>query len=469
MSDDGASSRSRGVIEPGRPIQTHLARLLLALGRGRRTGVIRVVARPPAEPQTQLVVVDGRLVFAESPSDARLLLERLLERRLLEPALVEAIAERAARERSWSPLVRLSELVVTEGRLEPALAEGLLAEAVEERVLQVLRVLDGEWLYGDDPRARAVERFPVALERLVLTALAEDGIAALFERELERYGHLYPKLESGVSERTTSFGLTPGRFRTLRSLDGAHTLASILDASPLGRRAAAALIAGLTILERIRWSEASAASAPPKPSGAPATPQPEARTFARMATSIEHVERAGASPARRSTTPGERGERAAMSPDVIRELLRRGSASASGAQRAEPPSRLSAHELWERGKLHLASSRLALASTDFAEAHALEPADSRYELHLRFAEYLQQGDHEAREPIARRLLALAHTRARGESPDPFALHALGRLAFDAGDEEKAKRAFAAADRLAPGDVETVRYLRLLAARAKPKR
>ena len=62
--------------------------------------------------------------------------------------------------------------------------------------------------------------------------------------------------------------------------------------------------------------------------------------------------------------------------------------------------------------------------------------------------------------------ALYYARVREVEHDAFAYHVLGRLAFDQGDDERARKAFKAASRHEPNDVETLRFLRILASRAK---
>lgn len=467
-----APTGSSGRIERARPIQTHLARLLLALGRGRRTGAIRVASGASSELPTQLVVVDGKLVFAESPPDAAEMLARFVERGLLDAPRAAAIGERVEREHTWSRLVRASELVVRETDVPPSLTQGMLQEAVERRVGETLRVLEGEWVYQDDERARSVTRVPVAFERLTLDALAHPDVAPVFEQEILRYGHLYPTLEGGAAERTTLYGLTPARFRTLRMLDGRRALGSILEASPLGREGAATLVVGFTILEQVRWSEMPKPSQSELPSAArparPATPQPEARTFSRAATAIDALEHRQAVATICGETASAEPDRRTPESGVLRDLLRRGGSS-GGVVRAATAQQLAPEDLWLRGKNHLASGRIALAHADFESAFRELPEESKYELHFRFTEYLTSAESAAREATIDRLRSLAASRVRRAEPDPFAFYVLGRVAFDAGDEDKARKAFGAAARLAPSDVETQRYQRLLAGRARSKR
>ena len=64
------------------------------------------------------------------------------------------------------------------------------------------------------------------------------------------------------------------------------------------------------------------------------------------------------------------------------------------------------------------------------------------------------------------LLELAMKRVKEDRADAFALHVVGRLAFENDDNERALKAFKASERLAPQDTENARYLRLVAGRMK---
>lgn len=502
-----ASALREGKVEPGRPVQTHLARALLPLVRAKSTGALGFVdlgseGEGSVGRQTQLVLVEGQLVFAESEGDAARCLQQLVERGALGAPQAVRLERRVLEEPGWSALVRASELAVTEGRVPPIEAHGAIAEVVRTRVAALMRTAHGEWRYHDDPRAVHVPRYRVPFERTVIDALCDPACAPRFAAALTRYAQHYPKLEGDGSENTTLFGMTPARFRTLRLLDGTRLLSDVLAASPLGVTEAAALIAGLTIFERLWWNTTPMAKTPtgerlvakPRPAsgtvsrvgqGRPTTPSarplsspPPAATPPVGVTPPPSL-RAPTAPAHRGPTPSPLGRGGLTPPtgvvandELVRELLRRRSGARAVSQVVAPGSRdesLSARAWFERGRAHHAAGRLAPAAHDLARAHELEPDDASYKLHARFAAYLQSTDAVERELLANDVLQLAHAATKVQGGDAFAFHVLGRLAFDAGDDDRARRAFAAAERLAPDDVETLRYQRLLAGRVKQRR
>jgi tetratricopeptide (TPR) repeat protein len=459
--------------------------------RSKRTGALQLTSGGLRPMRTQLVIADGHLVFAESEADTGRVLRKLVERGLLTANEAQRLERRVLEVGGWSGMVKATELAVAEAHVAPNAALEAISEVVRERVAAALRVPDGEWVYRDDPRAASVPRYAVPFEKTVLEAFAHPDCCASFEVALERYHQHYPRLEGDSHENTTLFGLTPARFRTMRLLDGAHTLAEVLTQSPMGPSEAAALVAGLTVFERIWWN---ASPEPRRASGAmAAAPSPRALTIERPPPAIEAL-RALERPAPTSASPGERApQRApsqirmptpapsegrpasapvAVNAALVNELLRRGGGRAVAPTTAHPhpphapQDTLSARGHFDRGRTHLRAGRIGPAHTDFARALELEPNDRDFLVHLRFTDYLQAADAAARGALEKELTQLATTRTREAESDPFAYHVLGRLAFDQGDDERARRAFKHAERLAPNDVETLRYLRLLAARHK---
>ena len=498
-----ASGIIEGRLDPERPIQTHLARALLPLVRGKRTGAMRLTIGGARPTRMQIVIADGQIVFAEADADASLLLERLVEQGALGSTQAMRIERRLLDERSWSGMVTASELAVAEAQVPPNVAMQAIAETVRARVTSALRALEGEWAYRDDARAASVPRYPVPFEKTVLEALAHPDCAPRLEERLGRYARHYPRLEGDSKENTTLFGMTPARFRTLRLLDGAHALTEVLAQSPMGATEAAAMIAGLTMFERIWWN---ATPSPKAPTGTipaqRAAPAPRPLTIERAPPSIEELRSlVGApppstpagrapsqirmptpSPVRPPSSPGRPPATAIPSPAIISELLRRGGGGARSPDTRGPtgqagptstptpaiaaPDTLSARGHFDRGKTHLAGGRIAPAHTDFARALELEPDNGRYRLHERFAAYLQSANASERTALDKEIHALAMARAREDEADAFAYHVLGRLAFDQGDDERARKAFKMAERNDPKDVETLRYQRILAGRKK---
>ncbi|GAB4209611.1 MAG: hypothetical protein OHK0013_29240 [Sandaracinaceae bacterium] len=462
------SAAVEGRIDPERPIQTHLARALLPLVRDRRTGALQVVAGEPPL-RAQVVVVDGTIVFAEAEPDVGRLLERLVEAGALNPAQAVRIARRVTEDRGWSGLVRAGELAVSEGHVRPEVAMTSVSEVVRARVESCLRVISGAWTYRDDPRAAAVPRYPVTFEKAVLDATASPDQAPRFERVLARYADRYPKLEGQRDERTTTFGLTPARFRTLRLLDGTRRLSEVLAQSPLGAAEAAALVAALTMLERIWWNaEPTVRASAPQPAVLVERPTERPLTIERAPPELERLRALGRPRARTPTpAPGSSPQAA-----LVSELLRRGAPRVVSEIRPPSapmaaPDNLSARGYFDRGLGHLLAGRLPAAAADFHRALQLEPASTDFQLHSRFVAWLQAPAGPLRERAEKELRELATQVLREtQGADAFAYHVLGRIYYDAGEDERALKAFRAAERIAPKDVENLRYLRLLSARIR---
>jgi len=488
MAEPASEAAIEGRIDAERPIQTHLARALVPIVRAKRTGAVQLVTSTPKASRTQLVIADGQLVFAESEPDAHALLQHLVRAGALGSPQAMRIERKLLEDRGWSGMVKAGELAVADAQVPLIVAHQAVSEVVHARISAALVCLEGEWKYKDDRRAASVPRYPTLFEKTVLEALAHPACTPAFEKALERYARHYPRLEGDKQENSTQFGLTPARLRTMRLLDGAHTLTEVLAQSPMGASEAAALIAGLTMFERIWWN---ATPQPKAPTGTVATqravaPRPvtierppaaieELRALARPPTPAP-VSRPGSQIRMPTPSPGELrpGSVPTMpSAALVSELLRRGAPSrpassqqAITAQKGSPSQHdaLTARGHFDRGKGHLVAGRFAAASLDLARAHELEPSDAHYLLHARFAQYLQGvGDRAA---LEKELLQLATARAKEAEGDAFAFHVLGRLAFDQGDDDRARKAFGRAERLAPNDVETLRYQRILASRAK---
>lgn len=476
-----------GRIDPERPIQTHLGRVVLTIARGKRTGAVKLTFADASE-QMQLVFVDGQIVYAEAESDAARVLELLVERGVLERDRARAIERRAVEERGWSGIERATELAVTEAAVRPDEAVAVVSEVVRARVATAFRTLEGEWRYADDARASGVPRYPVPFERTLLEALEHPECAPKMAAALARYAQYYPRFEGDRTAMTTLFGMTPARFRTLRLLDGSHTLADVLAASPLGREGASGLVAGLTILEQIGWS---ATPRPRDPAGGEtALASPRAVTIERAPTSLsalrapEPASSAVPTSASRpvtharapTPTPPSSGAKP-LSPAEVAQLLKLGPKTA-GASTAvssrvaphQPTESLSPQEFFERGRRHLAEGRLAPAHSDFQRALAGAPEASDIRLHAAYTSFLQASDPAERKRLGVELVRLAAAHLREHEGDPLAYRAVGRVAFEQGDDERALKAFRAALRADPGDVDSQRYLRVLEARARaPKK
>ena len=460
-------SEVEGRIESGKWIQTHLSRVLLQLERGRRTGALHLTAAEV----TQLVIVEGQIVFAEAPEDTALLFERLVNEGSLEPISARRIERRVAEAPSWSGIVRAAELVIQDARVAPNMLQQALLATIHHRVASCFRTFDGAWIFRDDPRASGVPRYPIVLEATLVEALSEGEAAARIREILGGYGSRFPRLEKESGVGTTKYLLTPGRYRVLRLVDGTRTLDEILQQSALGANEGASLIAAFTMLERIWWAMERTA-APVMGDSAP-----EGRrmaTIERAPTPIREArlpvpppsERAPSREVGMHTLPraSERARHATPSTPVdMEDLLKRlRPRTRSGETEIQAPT---ARAHFDRGKTHFDAGRHVAAGTEFDKAVALEPANANYVLHARFVAFTQA-------PITRRkeleveLIELVTKYVKDNKADAFALHVIGRIAFENNDMERALKAFKASERIFPEDSENVRYLRLVAARTK---
>jgi tetratricopeptide (TPR) repeat protein len=459
------SSDLQGQIDPARPIQSHPARVLLALARAKRTGTLQLTASAAHPVVTRLVLVEGQIVFAESEEDSKRLIERLIAQGAqVSPDALELELELEGRV-GWGRLVRANELAVIHGAVPPFTAQTTLAEVIRDRASSSFRMVEGAWTFADDPSVAAVPRYPVPFERLVIDALEHPDVAPVFERALARYARHYPRLEGDSQQNTTLFGMTPKRFRTLRLLDGTQTFGEVLEKSPMGPTAASALVGALTIFERIWWNAEPTIKAPSgqtprvaaEPSGSHrvAAPMP-------LAPEPSGSHRASVAPTQAASEP-----RSAAGNPLLAELLRRNPGAPTGGAPASVPSEEpSPQARFALGKADLAAGRLRRAVVELGRALEAEPGNLSYLLHERFARYLEAATPEDRSALAKEAVAAAGRRLREADNDAFAHHVLGRVAFDQGDDERALRAFKSAERLNPKDVETIRYQRLLLARQK---
>ena len=447
---------NEGTIEPSKWIQTHIARVLLQLERGKRTGALHITA---GSQSTQLVIVEGHVVFAEAAEDCSLLFGRLVDEGALEPIGARRIERRVSEARGWSGLMRGAELVIQDARVAPNVLQQALLATIRARVCAVLRISEGTWVFREDARATGVPRYPVALESTLVEALAERNTAAQLRELLRGVGSRFPRLEKESGVGTTKYLLTPSRYRVLRLVDGTRSLDEILQQSALGADEGASLIAAFTMLERIWWATERTA-APVLGDSSPEGRRPA--TIERPGTAI----RAVASPIQArpsSSPPGTAAKAPPSAPVDVNELLRRlRPRTRSGEAEAQPVSALG-H--FERGKVHFGAGRHAVAAAEFEKAASLEPTNANYVLHARFLAFsVASAAH--RVGLEGELTELAMRRAKEDKMDAFALHVLGRLAFEKDDHERAIKAFKAAERLAPQDAENTRYLRLVTARVK---
>lgn len=460
-------SEVEGRIESGKWIQTHLSRVLLQLERGKRTGALHLTAAEV----TQLVIVEGQIVFAEAPEDTALLFERLVNEGSLEPISARRIERRVAEAPSWSGIVRAAELVIQDARVAPNMLQQALLATIRHRVASCFRTFDGAWIFRDDPRAAGVPRYPVVLEATLVEALSEGEAAARIREILRGYGSRFPRLEKESGVGTTKYLLTPGRYRVLRLVDGTRTFDEILEQSALGANEGASLIAAFTMLERIWWATERTA-APVIGDSAP-----EGRrqvTIERAPTSIREARLPVPTPSERApsrevgmhTLPRASDRARQPTPSTpldMEDLLKRlRPRTRSGETESQAPT---ARAHFDRGKTHFDAGRHVAAGTEFDKAVALEPANANYILHARFVAFTQA-------PIARRkeleveLVELVNKYVKDNKADAFALHVIGRIAFENNDTERALKAFKASERILPEDSENVRYLRLVAARMK---
>ena len=251
-------SRAESASGPSRPPPPESGRLrdfpfpelLWQLHTERRTGCLRL-RRGALEKCVWLV--DGEPVFARSNEAGDRLTDRLLVRGLLTRAQYDQAQDLLAESRGK----RVGELLIEAGLIR----ERELHEALSEQILRMLESMfswtDGAWSF--DPTPASGDR--IALDRSTAAILMTAARHRIPLRRLwDAIGdaHQLPSLShehrssDGRAELTASLHLEPSESDWLARLDGARSLAELLDDFDVDEHELLALLYTLKLLGHLR-------------------------------------------------------------------------------------------------------------------------------------------------------------------------------------------------------------------------
>lgn len=442
VSGEGPAPRA-GEVRGSTLLETHLARVLVRLERERATGLLEVDVGDGAL-RTTFHVREGLVVYAESGTVGETLGRLLVRRGVINAEQYAAILRRMTDALVEDELMRFGEVAIELGVLTPErVSEGLRAQ-VRERLVRCLQLDRARWIFRDDPDAGAhVARFPWALAAATHDALSEPQEAARWLARLRQLDHLGVALTTEATDVAQRLGLGPAELRMVRALDGRRPIGDVLAPPEPGADARAALIASTLLLElaELREVASSRPSMPPRlsaPDGADEEPSAADATQA-AARAVELAER------------------------LRQELERRRAAAppAAQAQRDAARARLSAEHHYDQGRRWLREGKLGPALRDLTAAAEAMPEAAEYRLARYLAEWLLAEDPAMRaihEDVLRDQIV---ETLRADKRCALAHYAQGRLLAAGDDAAGAARAFAAAAKLDPSDLEAARWLRLM--------
>lgn len=428
-------------------LATHLARVLVLLREERASGVLEVSEETL---HSSIYLSEGVPVFAEGGSVDDSLGRVLLKNGSLSREGYVRILQRMTDALVDDELMRFGEVAIELGLLSPAQVSTALAEQVRCKIQRCLHASHATWVFREDHAAvDLVARFPLRIEQVILDALLDPDEAERWAERLAPKEEFFVVLGSGDGVMTTAVGLTPTRLRLMRFCDGTRTLGEVLAANIVSRREAVALLTALLLGGRATLSQAPQPrrreprgdARPPAPRPAPG-PEPAAGPVAQPDPNA--------------------AERAARAAQVRAELERRG-------RGAPAPSHarvgLTAEQSFERGRRLYRDGKLVPAQKELARARHDMPGSIEASLWASFVDYLL-ADAERQRELAPELERTSLSALRHDKNFAFAHHVQGRLRHASGDEDGARKAFRIAVQLDPDDDESMRFARLLTARAK---
>lgn len=445
MSTDPLSTHS-GRTDPERPFETHVARALVALRDARASGVLEVACR---EERCEIFLAEGVPVFAEGGSVDDSLGRVLVRSGRLTQAAYERVLERMTDALVNDETMRFGEVAIELGLLSPEAVMAALTDQVRHKVERCLRHHDVAWVFREDRSALdGLARFPMRIEQVVIDAISEPEEVARWEARLAPFAERFPSLRKTEGVMMSTLGLTATRLKVMRLCDGTHALEAVLASGAVERAEAVAVLVALLLADRVELLETRRVRQPPS------VPRQEERVARRDPT--------GPTQTPRATSP----EAPARTPELdaaaqLRAELRRA--------RAAPPharQRLTAEQAFALGKRLVREGKTAQARGALATATEGMPGSLEARVWSLFVDYVEAKSDEDHAWLASALRESALEALRHDKHFAFAHHALGRLFFDAGDDEAARRAFRIAQKLDPDDVDAARFGRLLDARAK---
>jgi hypothetical protein len=490
---------------------------LLALQREKRTGVVTVRTEGAV---TFLYLRDGVLVFAEEGSFGETLGRLLVRQRQITQEQYVEIIGTMTDALVLNEQLRFGEVAVELGYLGEEQVRRALVDQIRWKIVRVFQRPEVSWQFEDSlARLDDVGYFPMHVEALVLETLrwVDDdtklqlGLAAALDERL----CIKPEAAPGLADR---FGLTPAEHGFVLRLNGARTIAALLDSTsddevdthalltalivtravgpaptakaaspavpaPRARAARTALETPMTPMATFpapaaattAEAPASTAPAPAAPPSAAASPASAAASPASAAPSPGSA--AAASPPSAAAAPAPYGTRPASirraqlplsrTSKILRALeAQRVRPSASRDPSNDHESRLLAERALQRGLEHMRSGRYTQALEDVQRAAELQPESHEHRLYAKWCGLRARG--ELPHTVDRVELHRIATAAVGADPNfAFAYYVMGDLAMSDSRDREATRMLNRAIKLDPGLLDAQRLLRLLERRHAP--
>jgi hypothetical protein len=488
-----------------------LIRDLVRMRDRRATGVLEV---SHGDVRTFLYIEEGVPVFAEHGTLGDTLGRLLLRRGTISQEHYAAIIRAMTSQLVANEQMRFGEVAVELGFLTFEQMTEALALQVQQKVLTCLAwdAPQRAFREGDDA-LDGITRFPCAIDRIVLTAMAmfydEARVGTILEPHLDRY----VLLRADASEVEERLDLGGRERHTLRRLRGRTRLDDLLGSAG-DREALAQLVAALVLLGEVELLDTPAVSevrrridepsevlaeairkvatpdveatehvAPAKPVERPARPEavvvPAPPARARIEPRPAPVRPAGGAPfaiarlARDLRALADR-PRPADRPDApLRHVEQLAQGLARAAPPRKPPStererRLAAELASRAGRAQMAAGMWREALDEFRRALELDPEAQEYALYALWAELqVAPEGHAGSKKVE--LVKEAAAQIRRDPSFGFAFYVIGALRMEEGESAKAEKALMKAIELDPHNRDAERRLRLLHMRTKNKK
>jgi hypothetical protein len=261
---------------PARPITPRsddFALVLGALARSRRTGTLE---RRCEGACTRIYLAAGRPVLAEGGALRDTLGRMLVRRGAVSQENYIRVIERMTERLVQNESVRMGEVLVELGLLEPSEVFRALSEQMTEKILACFRRVPFEWTFDEgEPPEDAAGGFEIPpVPRLILDGLRRHLPEGALPSFAETHGDARLAVPDGEA-LAAELGLGPDERRWLASFDGRRTLRALLAAAGDQSRDLAILGAALAASGRLRLGAADARPRSPRiPAAAPEPARP---------------------------------------------------------------------------------------------------------------------------------------------------------------------------------------------------
>lgn len=384
----------------------------------------------------------------------------LVERGVLTDAEYEAVMRAMSRRQSGQ---RFGAVAVSQGVLTEEQVEAALLEQQREKILACIQARAPRTGFASAlALERTLVRRPVAIEPLVLAGVRSFFDPERTERVIAPFREVFPALASDVEVVARELGLKRRETELLRRLDGGTALGTLLASSPLDELHAAQIVAALLLLVRLRLHQRRVES----------TAALRERNVARVRVPVAPQKPAAELPPQ--AVPSAEPETVREVMGVADRLLRR-----LGMRRVEPvpvprdAARADARRdaaraelLFRRGRRSVEQGQFAKALGELRQAAELCPDAAEYALYAAWAKLQTRKDPSEIAAARARLEQAALKALEQDSNLAFAHHAYGVAVLAGGDERAALKAFRAALRLDPQNLDAKRFVRVLGRRTR---